>query len=96
MESMTLTFNCLPETGVFLLAGLADSLADTRAFKGCISVEVFTDADNPDTIVLLEKWENKEDQAAYFARRIETGMMDAIAPIMASDPKTTWLAPHNI
>ncbi|MEI6855834.1 MAG: antibiotic biosynthesis monooxygenase, partial [Acidimicrobiaceae bacterium] len=79
-----------------LLAGLADSLADTRAFKGCISVEVFTDADNPDTIVLLEKWENKEDQAAYFAWRIETGMMDAIAPIMASDPKTTWLAPHNI
>ena len=93
---MTLTFNCLPETGVFLLAGLADSLADARDFKGCISVEVFTDADNPDTIVLLEKWENKEDQAAYFAWRIETGMMDAIAPIMASDPKTTWLAPHNI
>jgi quinol monooxygenase YgiN len=96
MESMTLTFNCLPETGVFLLAGLADSLGDTRAFKGCISVEVFTDAENPDTIVLIEKWEKKEDQAAYMAWRIETGMMEAIAPIMATEPKTTWLTPHTI
>ena len=30
------------------------------------------------------------------AWRIETGMMEAIAPIMASEPKATWLTPHSI
>jgi quinol monooxygenase YgiN len=60
MESMALTINCLPETGVFFLAGLAD----TRAFKGCTSLEVFTEAENLETIALIEKWEKKEDQIA--------------------------------
>ena len=57
---------------------------ETRAYKGCRSVTTLVDQETS-SIVLVEEWESVEDQQAYIAWRVETGLMDAIAPFMQGE-----------
>ena len=86
-------FACQAGKGADLLAilGSDQGLVATRAFEGCESVEVYTDADNPDTIVLWEKFATRADHEAYLGWRIETGLLDALGSILASDLQVTYL-----
>ena len=88
-------FNCQERVGEIFLSGLLPALADTRAFKGCESVETYTDIDNPDRIFLWEKWTTREDQEAYLAWRIETGMIDQMESVMASPPRFIHLTSQD-
>ena len=69
----------------------------TRAFEGCENVETYTDADDPDRIVLWEKWATREDQEAYLAWRTETGtsISSMTAPMMAEPPRFVHLEPQD-
>ena len=90
-------FPCQAGKGVELLAILRSEqgLTATRAFEGCESIEAYTDADNPDNIVLWEKFATRADHDAYLAWRIETGLLDALASILASDLEVTYLDIHS-
>ena len=89
-------FPCQAGKGVALLAILRSEqgLTATRAFEGCESIEAYTDADNPDNIVLWEKFATRADHEAYLAWRIETGMIDMLGSILASDLQVTYLDDH--
>ena len=89
-------FQCQPDKGAELLAilGSDQGLVATRAFEGCESIETYTDADNPDTIVLWEKFATRANHEAYLAWRIETGMLDMLGSILASDLQVTYLDDH--
>tara|TARA_B100000315_G_C14469735_1_gene537726 strand:- start:104 stop:388 length:285 start_codon:yes stop_codon:yes gene_type:complete len=60
---------------------LKGALVETRSYKGCRSVTTLVDQETS-SIVLLEEWDSAEDQQAYIAWRVETGLIDAIAPFM--------------
>ena len=66
-HTVILEFKCNEGVGPGFLEMLLGALADTRAFEGCENVETYTDADDPDRIVLWEKWATREDQEAYLA-----------------------------
>ena len=89
-------FQCQPGKGAELLAilGSDQGLVATRAFEGCESIETYTDADNPDTIVLWEKFATRANHEAYLAWRIETGMIDMLGSILTSDLQVTYLDDH--
>ena len=60
-------------------------LADTRAFPGCLSVDVLVDSADPAHLILFEKWESAEADAAYRVWRAGEGASNlgtilAIAP----------------
>ena len=86
-------FQCQPGKGAELLAilGSDQGLVATRAFEGCESIETYTDADNPDTIVLWEKFATRANHEAYLGWRVETGMIDMLGSILASDLQVTYL-----
>ena len=90
-------FPCQAGKGVELLSILrsAQGLTATRAFEGCESIEAYTDADNPDNIVLWEKFATRANHEAYLAWRIETGLLDALGSILASDLQVTYLDAHS-
>ena len=90
-------FPCQAGKGVELLAILRSEqgLTATRAFEGCESIEAYTAVDNPDNIVLWEKFATRADHETYLAWRIETGLLDALASILASDPEFTYLDIHS-
>ena len=88
-------FPCQEGKGPELLGMLKVALVDTRAWSGCEAIEVFTDSDNPDKIILWETFAERSDHEAYLAWRIETGMLDLLGPILASDLEITYLAAHS-
>ena len=63
---------------------LKGALVETRSYKGCRSVTTLVDQETS-SIVLVEEWDSAEDQQAYIAWRVETGLMDAIAPFMQGE-----------
>ena len=83
MQKVTLLFPCQPGMGTALLEALAAALVETRAYDGCVSVETFVDADNPDDVLLVEEWATRAHQERYMAWRVENGMIDLLQPILA-------------
>jgi quinol monooxygenase YgiN len=69
---------------------LASVLPDTRAFEGCIGVTTHRGLDDPSLILLIEEWESREKYLAYFQWRVDTGLLDAIGPMLAGEPVTSF------
>ena len=88
-------FKCNEGMGALLLPVLLEALADTRAFEGCESIETYVDQDNPDLILLWEKWDKRESHAAYIEWRIESGMLDDLAPILEIPLNFNHLSPQD-
>jgi quinol monooxygenase YgiN len=66
-------------------AELHKILSDTRAFDGCLAVEVLIDSDDPTHIVAVEKWASEEHDAAYRTWRAGDGKTN-LAAYLASPP----------
>ena len=69
-------------------AELHEILSDTRAFEGCLGVEVLIDSGDPTHIVAVERWASEEHDAAYRAWRAEDGKTN-LASYLASPPVLT-------
>lgn len=67
------------ETATEALAVLDDVLVATRAFDGCLGVEVLVQADDPAHVVVVERWASMEADTAYRAWRRSEGP-GALAP----------------
>lgn len=80
-------------TGESVIPMIIASLADTRARKGAELIEAYVDADNPDHLVIWEKWTTRADQESYLAWRIETGMPEMLAPLLAEPLRIIHLSP---
>ena len=71
-----------------LHAELHAILSDTRAFEGCLGVEVLIDSADPTHIVAVEKWASEERDAAYRAWRAGDGQTN-LASFLTSPPVLT-------
>ena len=69
---------------------LSSVLPDTRAFDGCRSVTTHRGLDDPSHVLLIEEWESREHYLAYLQWRVETGLLDAIGPMLAGEPATNF------
>ncbi|MES2092440.1 MAG: antibiotic biosynthesis monooxygenase family protein [Actinomycetota bacterium] len=74
-----------PESADVALEVIHGVLEVTRAFPGNQGVEVLVDSANPLRIVLLERWESLEADAAYRAWRAGDGKSD-LGSILAGPP----------
>ncbi|WP_382308105.1 putative quinol monooxygenase [Herbiconiux sp. UC225_62] len=61
----------------------------TRAFDGCLGVDVIVDVDDPAHIVLLEKWTSIERDDAYRAFRATPEGASDLGAILAGPPTLT-------
>jgi quinol monooxygenase YgiN len=93
-QTVQVVFPCKEGQGAGLVAVLKSALVETRAFEGCESVEVYTDADAPDRVVLWEKFAKRANHEAYMAWRTETGLPEMLAPILTGDLQITYLTNH--
>ncbi len=90
-ETVILKFPIKPERRLEFVEVLRGVLPDTRAYAGFVSIEVWLPEDSDSDVVLFERWETREHQAAYFGWRVETGLLEAIGPFMAGEPVVTWM-----
>ncbi len=70
---------------------LSVMVPETRKKDGAIMIEICIDQDDPDRIVLLEKWNSRANHEAYVAYRKERGDIDKIMNLLATPPKFIWL-----
>lgn len=92
-HTVILEIQCNKGAGAEFLPALLAGLPDTRAYEGCELVETYVDSDDPDRIVLWEKWATRENHAAYLNWRVETGMMDALGGFLAGPLRIVHLSP---
>ena len=90
-QTIHVEFPCKEGLGAGFVENLKSALVDTRAFDGCESIEVYVDADAPDKVILWEKFATRAHHEAYLAGRVEPGLLDMLAPILAEDLTITYL-----
>ena len=69
---------------------LQRNLGDTRARPGCESVTVHRDQDQPNAILLVERWATRADDDAYRAWRAGDGAIKEMAGLVAGPPKIRY------
>ncbi len=71
--TVLLDLHLKPEAIAGAPAMLRDILAGTRAFDGCLGVEVLVDAGDPAHLILMERWASAPADAAYREWRAGAG-----------------------
>jgi len=66
-------------------------LPDTRKYDGCEGLEVRINSDDPDNMVLIERWQSRPHYEKYFAWRQETGLIDRLGPMLGAPPNIRYL-----
>ena len=66
-------------------------LSVTRAYKGCQSLDCYEKEDDPNTVVIWQKWESKEDQENYIKFRHDDGSFDFLGELISSPPNISGL-----
>jgi quinol monooxygenase YgiN len=94
--TVTLEFSVKPERVEEFKSLLKDLLPDTRAYHGCLKVDVYQDQDNPGLIYLVEDWASKEHQQKYQAWRDESGIAEVIGPFLAGEPRFNYFDRQDI
>jgi quinol monooxygenase YgiN len=84
--TVTLQFPTKPELSDAFYDKLVAALPETRAYDGCLGVTTHRDLDDPSQVLLIEEWESREHQLAYRNWRAETGLLNALGPMLASEP----------
>jgi len=93
---VTLDLQVSAENRETLLNTLEAILPDTRAYKGCQGVVVTSNDDNPLNIVLLEKWDAREDHQSYMGWRAERGDLEKLGALLTAPPAAKYLTTLTI
>jgi quinol monooxygenase YgiN len=80
-DLVVLNFKAAPGKFEALGALFQAVLGDTRAFDGCIRVDVFAD-ETTSIYTLVEEWESVAHQQRYLQWRIDTGIREATKDIV--------------
>ena len=88
--TVLVNFVAKPEANDQLMAMMKDALPHTREYDGCLGVEAVNNLDRNGDLVLIEKWETREKYDAYMAWRVETGMIDAVGPMLEGEPSIKY------
>jgi quinol monooxygenase YgiN len=72
--------------------GIIDGVfTDTRAFPGCLGVDVLVDVEDEAHFLLIEKWESLEHDRAYRAWRATEEGASALSTVVASRTLTRFV-----
>jgi heme oxygenase (mycobilin-producing) len=66
-----------------------DTLDATKAFPGCVSTEVLLDVEDGTHVVVLERWDSAESDAAYRAWRRTPEGASALGSVLAAPARLT-------
>ena len=76
---------------------LHETLQATRAFPGCLGVKVLRGADDASRIMVVERWESADNDAAYRAWRETPAGTSRLGSLLAGAPSlTTFTAEPEI
>jgi quinol monooxygenase YgiN len=90
-----LEFQVKPDAVATAPAVVHEVLTATRAFAGCLGVEVVVDLDDPTHFMVIEKWESIEADTAYRTWRTTPEGASDLGSILAGRPTLKKYAPDD-
>lgn len=90
---VTLEAKSQPDKAGDLVEFLERILPDTRAYAGCLGLQLVVDQDDPTRMVVLERWETRKHYETYLQWREDSGTLAQVAPLLAAPPAIRF---HNI
>ncbi len=75
---------------------MRDGLGDTRGYDGCTRLTTYINQDDDCNMVLVEAWESREQYEKYLAWRQETGFLDKLTEMLASEPSIRFYDESNL
>jgi quinol monooxygenase YgiN len=73
-------------TGLQLVETMRALLPETRSKDGCQSVEVTTNLEDADKLLLVERWASRQHYETYLAWRQQRGDIDQLAGLLDAPP----------
>ena len=64
-----------------------------RGWEGCESIECYEKQDNPNAVIIWQKWASKENQESYVKFRHDDGSFDFLRELIAVPPDIASLNP---
>ena len=89
MITALLELTLAPEAVASAPAVLGQTLEATQAFDGCLGVDVLVDTQDQTRVVVVERWESLESDAAYRAWRATPEGASQLGTLLAAPPKLT-------
>jgi quinol monooxygenase YgiN len=83
------TFN--PGGAAFLIETMKERLPFTRSYEGCEMVELYVDHDNPDHLVLMERWASRAAYDKYLEWAMAQPATKGITESLQSEMTTLYL-----
>ena len=71
-------------------------LPDTRSYDGCEGLDVKLNSDDANNLLLVERWQSRQQYEKYFAWRQETGLIDRLGPVLGAPPSVRFLEDTGI
>ena len=68
---------------------LEETLPDTRSYNGCLFLKTCV-YEEQNKICLVEEWETKKHQQAYFKDRVESGIIEEVMQFLTEPPIATY------
>ena len=79
-----------PENRDKLKQLFVDILPDTRAYGGCQGLELIVNQEDPETLIVFERWESRKHYEAYLKWRTDTGALATLVPMLATPPSIRY------
>ena len=61
-------------------------LPDTRSWKGCQWLELIVNQDDPDNLVVWERWDDRASYEDYLKWRVDAGMVATLRSMAVGGP----------
>jgi quinol monooxygenase YgiN len=87
---VTLEAKSKPEFTDKVKSILRETILETRAFDGCLAIEIHENVNEKGQFMFHEKWESKSKYDAYFSWRSASEAMKTIGPMLVDRPKITY------
>ncbi|MGQ0464758.1 MAG: putative quinol monooxygenase [Sporichthyaceae bacterium] len=73
-----------------LIAIMSKFVPELRAWEGSLGTTSHRDQDDPNKILLIERWEAKENHLSYLKMRADNGDLDRLGKLVAAPPAFAW------
>ena len=76
-----------------VIAGLSSVIEQTHGEAGCLSYALHRDANDPDTLVLVERWTSQVALESHFQQPYMAGLGELAAELLAAPPALHFCTP---
>ena len=78
---VTVEWQAKPGNGAAMRKALLEVLPETRSYKGCQWLELIVTQDDPDNLVVWERWDTRASYAAYLQWRVDKGVVSSLGSL---------------